>query len=240
MNKEAGWLLNDKYDGIKSPEFFSDLKKLENGEPLAYIIGWIPFLHTKIFLDSRPLIPRPETEYWVKIAIDEIKAKNLDTPKILDLCAGSGCIGVAVLNALPSSTVDFVEIDEVHHKTIEKNISENNISADRVQIMSGDLFEKVSETYDAILTNPPYIDSKLNRVDESVVLHEPKRALYGGESGMDFVIRIISEAPKYLNTGGILYIEHEPEQAKMIKSLAPNSEQLEDQFKLVRFTRIKF
>jgi release factor glutamine methyltransferase len=95
-------LLQDKYNGIQTPEFETDVKRLESGEPLAYVIGWQPFCGTKIFLDSHPLIPRPETEYLVNKIITELSDKqNL---KILDLCAGSGCIGVALLQALPCST----------------------------------------------------------------------------------------------------------------------------------------
>ena len=93
--------------------------------PEAYKIGWVPFIHTDIYLDSRPLIPRTETEYWVNEAIQEIKKSGVVAPRILDLCAGSGCIGVAVLKEIPEALVDFAEIDPTHHETIRKNITEN-------------------------------------------------------------------------------------------------------------------
>jgi release factor glutamine methyltransferase len=132
FNQEHFWLLNDKYHGIESEVFHADVKRLESGVPLAYLIGWATVsCGTKIYLDSRPLIPRPETEYWAKFAIDEIqKCKH---PRVLDLCAGSGCIGVAVLKAVPDSMVDFVEIDESHHETILKNVRENGIDENRGQ-----------------------------------------------------------------------------------------------------------
>jgi release factor glutamine methyltransferase len=103
-SQEIKWLLEEKYQGEKSEAFFSDCKRLALGEPLAYIIGYSPFMNCKIWLDNKPLIPRPETEYWVNEAIDTIKNNatlslglEITSPKILDMCAGSGCIGVSLL-----------------------------------------------------------------------------------------------------------------------------------------------
>ena len=103
MTQEQHWLLKEKYHGEKTDGFFADCKRLALGEPLAYLIGWTPFLNTKIWLDSHPLIPRPETEFWVERAITSMRENAQDTlgflaepAKVLDLCAGSGCIGVAM------------------------------------------------------------------------------------------------------------------------------------------------
>ncbi|MFZ2763709.1 MAG: HemK/PrmC family methyltransferase, partial [Minisyncoccia bacterium] len=187
--------------------------------PEAYEIGWIPFIHTDIYLDSRPLIPRPETEYWVDLAIKEIEGKGIEQPKILDLCAGSGCIGISVLKEIPNALVDFVEIDKAHHQTIRKNILMNNLDPDRVRIFDGDLFEKVIDSYDFILCNPPYIDPKLKgRIQSSVIEHEPHEALFGGEGGVIFIDTVLTQYRDYLNPDGMLYIEHEPEQAKTLES----------------------
>ncbi|MCC7469647.1 MAG: peptide chain release factor N(5)-glutamine methyltransferase [Bacteroidetes bacterium] len=241
MDKESNWLLADKYRGVETPEFKKDLERLKNGEPLAFIIGWAPFLHTKIWLGSKPLIPRSETEFWVDIAISEIKKLNKREIKVLDLCAGSGCIGVAVLKHIPNSEVHFAEIVDDHHQTIRKNIRENGVGVAQTKQIGGDLFEHVTEKYDFILTNPPYVDPTLaERIQPSVAAHEPELALFGGEHGMEIVERIIREAPQYLNPGGVLYIEHEPEQAEKIQALAPQAEIFEDQFRVKRFTRITF
>lgn len=235
MNQEQQWLLKDKYNGIKTSEFESDLKRLDSGEPLAYIIGWQPFCGTKIYLGSHPLIPRPETEYWVQLAIDQIKKK--ENPKVLDLCAGSGCIGVALLKAIPSSTVDFVEIDESHHVTILKNIRENGIDQKRTHIFGGSLFENITEQYDAILTNPPYIDPNLSdRIGDSVRGQEPDLALFGGFGGMELIVEILTEVSHFLKPGGVLYIEHEPEQAEEIQKILPGIVPQEDQFGVIRYS----
>lgn len=210
--------------------------------PEAYRIGWVPFGHVKIWLDSHPLIPRTETEYWTMHAIEEFKTNGFK--KILDLCAGSGAIGVAVLKEIPEVEVDFAEVEVRHHLTIKKNIEENIPEGKgRSNIFAGDLFENIQGTYDAILSNPPYIDSeKISRVEESVIKYEPREALLGGKGGMKIIRRIIEEAPKYLNPGGIIYIEHEPEQVEYIKNLTDrfnfDCETLCDQYGVLRFSHL--
>src|SRR3989344_6569403 len=140
-------------------------------EPEAYTIGWQPFMGLKIYLDSHPLIPRVETEWWTEQMLENLKgaracsfedvsdrdggrhskfsAENYacpkaDTPahlKFLDLCAGSGPIGCAALAKLPDVQVYFGEIDPAHEATILKNIRENNLDESRARIGIGDLFE---------------------------------------------------------------------------------------------------
>ncbi len=240
MDKEISWLLRDKYDGIESESFHRDVERLRAGEPLAYIIGWVPFLNTKIWLDSAPLIPRPETEFWVEKAISDMKQRLEVRPLVvLDLCAGSGCVGVAVAKHMPEAVVHFAELVDDHHQTIRRNIRENGIDVARTKQIGGDLFEHVTEKYDFILTNPPYIDPKLShRIQTSVAAHEPELALFGGADGMEIIERIIREAPNYLNPDGVLYIEHEPEQEEKIKTLAPQADIFEDQFGVKRYSRI--
>ena len=205
--------------------------------PEAYQIGWVPFIHTNIYLDSRPLIPRTETEYWVFEVIKEIQSANRRGLKILDLCAGSGCIGVAVLKEIPDAQVDFAEIDKEHHETIRKNLRENAVEG-RSQIFGGDLFESVSGKYEFILSNPPYLNPELSeRVQESVLEHEPAQALFGGEKGLEIINRILAHAPKYLNIGGMLYIEHEPEQAEALSKHPMFLSSEKDQFGVLRYSK---
>lgn len=206
--------------------------------PEAYKIGWVPFIHTDIYLDSRPLIPRTETEYWVNEAIQEIKKSGVVAPRILDLCAGSGCIGVAVLKEIPEALVDFAEIDPTHHETIRKNITENKLDSSRTRIFGGDLFENVSGTYDFILANPPYINPELiGRVQDSVLKHEPSKALLGGKRGLEIINRILLDAPKHLKKNGVLYLEHEPEQVPELLKHPLYKGSYQDQFGILRFSK---
>jgi len=245
MEREGEWLLKEKYNGEKTAGFFTDLKRLVSGEPVGYVIGRIPFLDCRIYLDSHPLIPRPETEFWVEKAIKEIVSSSLTRRniKILDLCAGSGAIGVAVAKHIPESLVDFAEIDPQHAATIERNIKENNIDSSRVRIITGDLFENITDQYDFILTNPPYIDPALDRTEESVKNFEPHLALYGGDNGMELIERIIAAAPGYISDNGQLWIEHEPEQSEEILEQASDykaaAKTFLDQYGIERYSVLK-
>ena len=144
------------------------------------------------------------------------------TPELAAIASstGSGCIGVAVAKAIPSTHVDFSEIDLSHLSTIEKNLTENGIAKDRYSTTHTNLFDGLPGNYDFILSNPPYIDAALNRTDESVLQHEPYIALFGGQDGMEVIEEIIKRAPLFLNPHGQLWLEHEPEQTKAINALA--------------------
>ena len=225
-SQDEQWLLKEKYGGEKSVAFFADCKRLALGEPLAYLIGHAPFLDCKIWLDSRPLIPRPETEHWIKEVIKTLEEHRTPTLgfsepdiKVLDVCAGSGCIGIAVAKDISSARVDFSEIDARHLPTIEKNLLENNIDPERYTIYHTSLFQDIEGAYDIIVANPPYIDESLNRTDDSVKDFEPHLALFGGAGGLDVITELITSAPDHLKPGGQLWIEHEPEQSADIQKL---------------------
>lgn len=227
QNREEEWLLQEKFGGEKSEVFFAACHRLTKSEPLAYLIGWVPFLHCKIYLDSKPLIPRPETEYWTEAVIATITTQTKlpiehDASRkihVLDLCAGSGCIGVAMASTLPHTTVDFAEIETTHLSTIQKNILENGINPTRTTIIHSNLFSTITKRYDFILSNPPYIDATLDRTETAVKAHEPSLALYGGRQGLEIISQIIVEAPAHLAQRGQLWIEHEPEQSVAIQEL---------------------
>ncbi len=245
MSKEALWLCEEKYGGRLTEEnekaFALDLQRLKQGEPLAYVIGHVPFLHTKIYLDSHPLIPRAETEFWVERVLGDMKSESRPL-RVLDLCAGSGCIGVAVLAACPRAHVDFVESEVRHIPTIQKNVRENGIAGDRAHYIVSDLFTEVSGSYDVILSNPPYIDPATDRTEQSVRAFEPHIALYGGKDGMSLIKKIIVGASAHLTPTGVLYIEHEPEQVRLILALAKKTgfiaQTLNDQYETPRYTRL--
>jgi release factor glutamine methyltransferase len=223
MNEKT-WLLKEKYHNIESEEYVKDLERLDAGEPLAYIIGSLPFLDCTISLDSHPLIPRPETEFWTDLAIKQLHRSYGNTPiTVLDLCAGSGAIGVAVAKHLPSAQIIFAEIDRTHLSTIKKNCEQNGIRSDRVTIVESDIFSEVSGSFNIILTNPPYIDEAANTVDHGVVTHEPHLALFGGTKGLAIIERIIVDAQSKLLPDGELWIEHEPFQRDAITVLAQNN-----------------
>jgi len=242
-DQEEQWLLAEKYHGVKSPAFFADCKQLALGEPLGYLIGYVPFINCRIWLDSRPLIPRPEAEFWVNEALAEIVSVAPAAPRVLDLCAGSGCIGIAIASAIESALVDFSEIDAKHVPTIKKNLELNKINSSRYTIAQTNLFDAFAGTqYDFILANPPYIDADLNRADDSVVNFEPHLALFGGRAGIEIIDQLISRAPEFLKPSGQLWLEHEPEQVNYIQTLAANTgfsiTNHSDQYNVARYSKL--
>lgn len=195
-------MLDEKYGGKPSAEFEKDKKRLAGGEPLGYVIGWQPFLGLKIFLDSKPLIPRVETEWWVAQMLNVTLKSH-----VLDLCAGSGAIGCAALAHLPTANVYFGEIDPAHEATMLKNIRENGLDETRASISIGDLFEPFGNMqFDLIAANPPYIPSD-RTLEASVADHEPALALFAGDDGLDVIRRIALELPNRLAPGGEVWIE---------------------------------
>lgn len=241
--REAAWLLKDKYHGIANQDYQTDLEKLKQGEPLAYLIGNLPFLDCTITLDSRPLIPRVETEYWVGEIIKAYSETKTSPRAILDLCAGSGCIGVALGRAFSQALVDFVEIDSAHHPTIKSNCLRNQLK-NPTRILAGHLFTDLpkNQSYDLIVSNPPYVDSRLKRVAKTVRNYEPALALYGGRAGLEIIAEIIALSPNHLAPGGALWLEHEPEQAREIVALGAKRGFLTtthlDQYQTPRFSKL--
>lgn len=204
--------MRDKYDGRTDVDLTKDIARLEAGEPLAYVIGWIPFLGLRIELDSRPLIPRPETEWWAELLIEHVRTRFWNIPfRLLDVCAGSGAVGLAVLKACPQAHVSFGELSPEHTALIEKNIKVNNLDESRASVRTGDLFSPfLHESFDVIAANPPYIPSG-RKLDVSVSDYEPADALYSGTDGLDLIRRIATHTPHHLPKGGELWMECDSE-----------------------------
>lgn len=236
---EVDWLLKEKYSGIETPEFHADVLRLKGGEPLAYVIGWIPFYDCKIDVSLHPMIPRPETEFWVERAVGELNALGKKTLRLADTFSGSGCIGVALLKHLPNATVELSEFDPKLTEQLRINVRQNGVG-DRAVCAQADALGALSGTYDAIFANPPYIDPKaIPEMDESVVNFEPHLSLFAGDRGLDYVKLIINEGAKFLNEGGTFYIECDAHQRDWILELVEGTpwkyEFWKDQYDQTRF-----
>jgi len=226
MKKEINWLLQDKYNGklpkdkLSQKNFKKDIRRLEKGEPLDYVIGFREFLGCKIDLSKRPLIPREETEFWVGFAIDSVKNSKIKNPKCLDIFSGSGCIGIAVLANALNSLCDFADKDKKALSQIKINLKNNFIKKSRYNVISSDVFKKIKRKYDFIFANPPYIAfSKKSKIQKSVLKYEPKTALFAKKNGIYLIENFLKNVSLHLNSGGAVFMEFDSIQKNKIKKM---------------------
>ena len=182
-------------------------------------------LGIKIDLSLGAFQPRVETAEWVGTVINKIKRESKKQPgktwRVLDIFAGSGFIGLAILKNIPNSKVDFAEIKPQFIQQIKLNLKLNRIDPSRTNVIQSDVFENVSRRYDYILANPPYVAQKRKfLVQDSVLENDPPSALWGGEDGLRYIRRLLRNSGKYLAAGGFLYFEFSPEQKNEIEEIA--------------------
>ncbi len=260
MTKEVKWLLDEKYQGKKTKSFYKDVKRLEAGEPVDYVIGFTEFLGCKIDLSKKPLIPRPETEYWVASATKNILTNSsllvccVDGRnrkiKILDMFAGSGCIGVAMLKSFKNAMVTFADRDKKCLEQIKINLKLNTslirANKGRFIVRQTDVFDSIKnksafsrvKKFDYIFANPPYIPTtRKNKIQKSVLKYEPRKALFAGKDGLFFINKFLKDAQKYLNAGGIIFMEFSPEQKKEIEKLIKKHKYYNWEFKKDQYNR---
>lgn len=190
---------------------------LEKSYPVQYIIGYVDFYGLKINVNEFTLIPRYETEYLIELTLKEIKKLNLDNPKILDLCTGSGAIGLTLKSLLPSSEVTLSDISKDALMVANKNKNELNLD---VNIIESDLFKNIQGKFDIIISNPPYVMT--NETLPKDVLYEPHLALFSGPKGIDHIEEIFKNIKSHLNNKYLIALEinekSEPDITNLIKT----------------------
>ncbi len=258
LKKEIEWLLKEKYNGRFTKKAQKDGRKLKKGYPLAYLIGNQPFLNCEIDLKYKPFIPRPETEYWTERVVGNIKKNKKRKIQCLDMFAGSGCVGIAILKNISYAQVDFKEINKKFLKQIKINLEINNINKERYRIIQSDIFKNIDiksvdvrhlhngyVKYDYILANPPYIAHNDEGIQLSVKKYEPKRAFYSKNNGLEIIKRFLKDAENYLNENGKIYMEfghgQKNEITKILKNYGyENYQFFKDQYGKWRWIEINF
>lgn len=187
-------------------------KERASGRPLWYIIGDTDFYGYTIKVDERVLIPRPETEELVAFAAENIKSDD----KVLDLCTGSGAIAIA-LKLKTGATVIASDVSDGALELAAENAAQNKAD---ITFVKSNMFGNVTENYDVIVSNPPYIPTQdINGLEKSVKDYEPKLALDGGADGLDYYKIIAVDGINHLNAGGKLFLEVGIGQANAVKEL---------------------
>lgn len=184
------------------------------GEPLQYILGEWEFYSLPFAVGEGVLIPRPDTEILVDTALDFLAGKS--SADCIDLCAGSGCVGIAVAKNCPGVRISALEKSDKAYEFLCRNIRLNNAS---VTPIKGDVTARGSGRYDLILSNPPYIKTEVLATLGREVQKEPRQALDGGPDGLYFYRAILDNWLCCLKKGGMLAVEIGFDQADEVKAL---------------------
>ncbi len=187
-------------------------------EPVAYLVGHKEFYGLDFLVDRGVLVPRPETELLVDLALRYARGLPVQRhPVIADIGTGSGCIAVAVAIHLVDALVYATDISPDALRIAGKNVERYGVAA-RVRLIQGDLLDALPEPVDLLLSNPPY--TILSEIDEGVRRHEPRLALDGGPDGLDTYRRLLAAAPAALRPGGAVILEIGAAQGAAVSALA--------------------
>jgi release factor glutamine methyltransferase len=181
------------------------VKRRRAHEPIAYLRGYREFYGLSFRVDPRVLIPRPETETLVDVALSRTRHVSMSMRQ-LDLCTGSGCVAIAMARQRPTASVTASDISPDALALARENAQ--RLGAYRIAFARSDLFASVGGRFDLITANAPYIPSaEIATLQADVRDFEPRLALDGGEDGLDLVRRIVDGAPDHLVPGGVLALE---------------------------------
>ena len=214
-------------------KYFELIDRRSKGEPVQYIMGSQEFMGLEFIVNENVLIPRQDTETLVEDALEIIntgtlRGEDMDVKRkewdILDLCTGSGAIGVSLARIANKVNVTCSDISEGAIKVAKENAQKHGV-AKSVKFEQGDLFKPFSkhfhkQKFDMIISNPPYIKSSIiPTLQKEVCEHEPLSALDGGESGLDFYERIVSGVGSHLRKSGVLLLEIGHDQGEAVSGL---------------------
>ena len=210
-------------------------------EPLAYIEGFAYFYGRKFIVTPDVLIPRPETEDFLELLFGEsceaaasrvscpVKTgatkrslQRVDSKKILDLCTGSGCLGITIKAEYPTWDVTCSDVSPAALDICTDNAASLLNSSQQLKIIESNLFELLPDRYNIIVTNPPYVDKSWDWLDHKALSYEPSIALFATDHGLKLIKQILREAPNHLAPTGELLIECDPSQHQKVTKYARN------------------
>ena len=202
-----------------------EIKALEEGKPIQYVLGNVNFYGNTFYVNENVLIPRFETEELVEKTVNYINKYFTNPVDIIDLCTGSGVIGLTLEKKISTNSVDLIDISKEALEVTKKNCELLNSNAN---IILSDMLENIpiENKYDVIISNPPYIKND-EEIEDIVRNNEPHKALYGGVDGLDFYKQILRSIKDYLKDKSIIAFEIGYTQGNDIKKLVeetlPNS-----------------
>ncbi|HPW45520.1 MAG TPA: peptide chain release factor N(5)-glutamine methyltransferase [bacterium] len=218
---------NQEIENAQYESFISYISRRSKGEPIAYITGEKEFWSLPVKVTRDVLIPRPETELVVEMALSMLPDRN-GRFHMCDICTGSGNIPMAILHERPQSTAVVSDISSKAIMVAKENLAR---AQGRVTFLEGDLLGPAKEfaPFDLITANPPYISTRdAALISKEVAKFEPHEALFAGELGLDFIKRIVEDAPDLMNEGGALIIEIGFGQGEVVRSMLTRSRHLHE------------
>lgn len=224
-------------DEVKYKVYLRLLERRAGGEPVQYLTGHQEFYGLDFLVTPDVLIPRPETELLIEEVLKIVGREGLNSPLIVDVGTGSGCIAVTLAANLFNARLIATDASDRALIIALNNAAKHRVN-DRIEFLEGDLLEPLSNrglasSIDLIASNPPYVNEGLkSSIQREVRDWEPHEALFGGVDGIEFYQRLISDCPEYLKTGGQLVIEIGFGQLEAIESMVAGSPSL----KLVEVT----
>ena len=231
LNKPRQYVIVNDMEELNENEekkYFDAIFKIRKGIPLEHITHQKEFMKLNFFVDENVLIPRQDTEILVEEVIKI--AKKINAKKILDLCTGSGAIGVSLAKYLPQSEITAIDISNEALKIAKKNAINNQVE-NQITFINSDMFTNLSdEKFDIIVSNPPYIKRNVIETLDEEVKKEPYIALDGGEDGLYFYRKIIKESYQYLKYGGYLCLEIGFDQKIDVIELIENEEKYKNTY----------
>ncbi|ODN43583.1 peptide chain release factor N(5)-glutamine methyltransferase [Piscirickettsia litoralis] len=196
-------------------QFINYIERREQGEPIAYILGEREFWSLPFKVTAATLIPRADTEVLVEYVLTHLaKKENL---RIVDLGTGTGAIGCALAHSRPNWQLEAVDFSRAALSVAKENAE--RLGLNNIKFHYGSWCEPLSGFYDAIVSNPPYIEEQDQHLEQGDLRFEPRTALASGEQGLDDIELIIDQAPAFLNPRGLLALEHGYQQGLAVQSL---------------------
>lgn len=208
--------LNEEVPEEKVNQYMKEIEAIKDNKPLQYVIGNVNFYGEKFIINENVLIPRFETEELVENTINLAQKMFKDKIEIIDLGCGSGVIGLSLKRMLKNSDVTLVDISDGALSVTKENAINQNL---KVEIIKNDMLDGIKTKFDIIISNPPYIKNN-EQIEEIVYNNEPHIALYGGEDGLYYYNKILSNVKKNLKDNYLIAFEIGHTQAEDIKHLA--------------------
>lgn len=188
----------------KRLEYENAIKKIIEGMPLQYITKKQEFYGLNFYVNENVLIPQPDTEILVEEVIKIIKENGFN--KVIDMCSGSGCIGISIAKNIDCMQLTLLDIDRLALEVSKIN-SKELLPNKKINFIESDMFEELEEEFDIIVSNPPYIETSIIKTLPKQVQNEPIIALDGGTKGLEYYKILIDESHKYLSDNGYLCME---------------------------------